>query len=214
MPRSRSGSGIPPSQSRTLDCQTNGANGWQRRDAVRCPPTRSTIRLGTHQVASRLRRRASVSTRPIASPQRTATSSRTIATDLWASPCSDTPNNWYTQTHNGHEPAPEDPNAGSRCSSWTRRLYGLTGKEVLPDSQIRRLLCHCREAGINCQDDDPNPLPPSTKSTHLRPLRDLHPPDRRRDHSWAPSCARSPKPGVCVPVPSRIASGGRAVRPE
>jgi hypothetical protein len=78
---------------------------------------------------------------------------QSAVTDMWASPCGDTPNNWYTAVNNFEAPDLDDPR-------WIplfivdETAFTLSGKKYYP---IRRFggFYVTAGSGMNCPGDDP-----------------------------------------------------------
>ena len=150
-----------PSQSQTLDCQTNGASGWNDAMEFGCVP---------YQIYNQAWHTTGCGPPPAGVPaadppdciaSQNGNYQQSVAHDLWASPCSDTPNRWYTAINNFKEPPPDDPR-------WIplfivdEKAFLISGKKYWP---IRRFGGFYVTAGngMGCTGDDPDPLPASTK---------------------------------------------------
>ena len=185
------------SQSRTLDCQTNGANGWQ--DAMEFGCVAYQIYNQAWHTSGCGPPPAGVS--PADPPDCIASQNgnyqQSVATDMWAS----TLHGYTEQLVHADSP----PRAGS---GWTMldstlhrgrdRLYDLR-KEVLPRAQIRRLLRHGRKRH-QLPGRRPGPASCGHQAHDLRALQDLHSLRRAARSSLPLDCARSPRPEFCVPV--------------
>jgi hypothetical protein len=185
-----------PSQSRTLDCQTSGASGWadamqfgcvayqiynQAWHTTGCGPPPSGVPPADP---------------PDCIPSQNGNYQQSVATDMWASPCSDTPNNWYTLAH-PTEPEPNDPR-------WIplfivdEKSFLVGGKKYFP---VRRFggFYVTAGSGINCPGDDPDPLPAGTKRTIYGHFVTYLPQTGGEIIPAAQLCTFT-EGGVCVPV--------------
>ena len=97
-----------PSQSRTLDCQTSGASGWQTAMQFGCVPYQIYNQAWHTTGCGPPPAGVPPADPPDCIPSQNGNYQQSVATDMWASPCSDTPNNWYTPTLPG-EPETDDP---------------------------------------------------------------------------------------------------------
>jgi hypothetical protein len=142
-----------PSQSRTLDCQTSGANGWQDAMAYGCV---------AYQIYNQAWHISGCGPPPAGIPapdppdciaSQNGNYQQSVAHDLWASPCSATPNNWYTSINGGNPPLPNDPR-------WIPLFivdetgFTVSGKKYYP---VRRFggFYVTAGSGMNCPYDDP-----------------------------------------------------------
>ena len=131
----------------------------------------------------------------IASASQNGNYQQSVATDMWASPCSDTPNNWYTQT--------PPTSRMRRTPRWIPLFivdetgFTVSGKKYYP---VRRFggFYVTGGSGMNCPGDDPDPLPAGTKRTIYGHFVTYLP--RRAAKSFRPRLCSFTEAGVCVPV--------------
>ncbi|HEU4972338.1 MAG TPA: pilus assembly protein TadG-related protein [Gaiellaceae bacterium] len=148
-----------PSQSQTLDCQTSGASGWADAMEFGCVP---------YQIYNPAWHTSACGPPPVGVPpadppdciaSQNGNYQQSVAHDLWASPCSATPNNWY---QNGYEVPPGDDPRWIPLFIVDEKSFLISGKKYWP---VRRFGGFYVTAGnsMGCPGDDPDPLPASTK---------------------------------------------------
>jgi hypothetical protein len=185
-----------PSQSHTLDCQTSGANGWQDAMEFGCIAYQIYNQAWHISGCGPPPPGVPAADPPDCIPSQNGNYQQSVAHDMWASPCSDTPNNWYTPTHPG-EPDANDPR-------WIplfivdETSFTISGKKYWP---IRRFggFYVTGGSGIQCPGDDPDPLPAGTKLTIYGHFK-TYIPETGGEIIPASQLCTFTEGGVCVPV--------------
>ena len=142
-----------PSQSRTLDCQTSGASGWQEAMEFGCVAYQIYNQAWHTSGCGPPPSGVPPADPPDCIPSQNGNYQQSVAHDLWASPCSDTPNNWYTIAH------PSEPDAND--PRWIPLFivdetgFTVSGKKYWP---VRRFggFYVTAGSGMNCPDDVPS----------------------------------------------------------
>jgi hypothetical protein len=120
---------------------------------------------------------------------------QSVAHDLWASPCSATPNNWY---QNGYEVPPGEDPRWIPLFIVDEKSFLISGKKYWP---VRRFGGFYVTAGngMGCPGDDPDPLPASTKRSIYGHFVTYLPDSGGMVIPAAELCSFT-EGGVCVPV--------------
>jgi hypothetical protein len=128
-------------------------------------------------------------------PSQNGNYQQSVATDMWASPCSATLNNWY---QNGYGEPPADDPRWIPLFIVDEKSFLIGGKKYWP---VRRFggFYVTAGSGIGCPGDDPDPLPASTKRTIYGHFV-TYLPDSGGEVIPADELCSFVEGGLCVPV--------------
>jgi hypothetical protein len=184
-----------PSQSQTLDCQTSGASGWADAMEFGCVPYQIYNQAWHISGCGPPPTGVPAPDPPDCIPSQNGNYQQSVATDMWASPCSATPNNWY---QNGYGEPPADDPRWIPLFIVDEKSFLIGGKKYWP---VRRFggFYVTAGSGIGCPGDDPDPLPPSTKRSIYGHFV-TYLPDSGGEVIPADELCSFVEGGLCVPV--------------